>query len=79
MTTRCDHHPGIVVELIPGEEVHSTCMAECNSPIVQRYEHIGDEDRVPGWGRWKATPVWVARPVPTIPLRFVPLELLRVA
>jgi hypothetical protein len=49
----CAHSPGIVVEVDPAEEVWSTCTG-CGRPIVRRYENIGDEDRIAGWGRWKA-------------------------
>lgn len=54
MDQPCPHSPGTVVELDPAEEVHSTCTA-CGVPIVRRYENLGDEDRIAGWGRWKAT------------------------
>lgn len=48
------HCPGTVVELDPSEEVWSTCTEPaCGLPIVRRYENVGDEDRIVGWGRWR--------------------------
>jgi hypothetical protein len=51
----CQHSPGTVVELVPGEEQWSTCVP-CGTPIARLF-HDYDGDGHWGWSRWGLAPV----------------------
>lgn len=51
----CQHRPSPVVQVEPvlDGDALSTCL-DCHAPLISVLLHVGDEDRIPEWGPWRA-------------------------
>lgn len=54
----CKHRPSPGVTVEPGLDgaALSTCR-DCHVPLISVLQHVGDEDRIPTWGSWRAAAV----------------------
>jgi len=57
-TSTCQHRPTDVAATTDplDADLHAHCR-DCGAALVSVLRHVGDDDRVPTWGPWKAQPV----------------------